>query len=163
MLDNPEKFDYTTIRKALCLQTTSSLPDQSRENDRSAWNSEAVIFSCVFYRHVPHPFLPRPGTSPGSKKPPCWYLAARRFLLLSYKSKNKSGISNRFSGRITNLFCSSPRIFQGGNLNRKRPCATRFLPEKNFSLLYFFCWFRRSYLFIFIKLNAPEDVAHPNI
>lgn len=123
VLDKPGKFDYTAIRKALCLQTTSSLPDQSRENDRSAWNSEAVIFSCVFYRHVPHPFLPRPGTSPGSKKPPCWYLAARRFLLLSYKSKNKSGISNRFSGRITNLFCSSPRIFQGGNLNRKRPCG----------------------------------------
>ena len=48
VLDKPGKFDYTTIRKALCLQTTSSLPDQSRENDRSAWNSEAVIFSCVF-------------------------------------------------------------------------------------------------------------------
>ena len=56
-------------------------------------------------------------------KPPCWYLAARRLLLLSYKSKNKSGISNRFSGRITNLFCSSPRIFQGSNLNCERPCS----------------------------------------
>ena len=123
MFDNPKKFNYTTIRKALCLQTTSSLPDQSRENDRSAWNSEAVIFSCVFYRHVPHPFLPRHGTSPGSKNPPCWYLAAQRVLLLSYKSKNKSGISNRFSGRITNLFCSSPRIFQGSNLNCERPCC----------------------------------------
>lgn len=123
MFDNPKKFNYTTIRKALCLQMTSSLPDQSRENDRSAWNSEAVIFSCVFYRHVPHPFLPRHGTSPGSKNPPCWYLAARRVLLLSYKSKNKSGISNRFSGRITNLFCSSPRIFQGSNLNCERPCS----------------------------------------
>lgn len=44
VLDKPGKFDYTAIRKALCLQTTSSLPDQSRENDRSAWNSEAVIF-----------------------------------------------------------------------------------------------------------------------
>ena len=54
VLDKPGKFDYTTIRKALCLQTTRSLPDQSRENDRSAWNSEAVIFSCVFYRHGSH-------------------------------------------------------------------------------------------------------------
>lgn len=44
VLDKPGKFDYTAIRKVLCLQTTRSLPDQSRENDRSAWNSEAVIF-----------------------------------------------------------------------------------------------------------------------
>lgn len=81
-------------------------------------------FFLAFFIVMSHiPSCPRPGTSPGSKKPPCWYLAARRFLLLSYKSKNKSGISNRFSGRITNLFCSSPRIFQGGNLNRKRPCG----------------------------------------
>ena len=27
VLDKPGKFDYTAIRKALCLQTTSSLPD----------------------------------------------------------------------------------------------------------------------------------------
>ena len=39
VLDKPGKFDYTTIRKALCLQTTSSLPDQSRENNRSSFSS----------------------------------------------------------------------------------------------------------------------------
>ena len=81
-------------------------------------------FFLAFFIVMSHtPFLPCPGTSPGSKNPPCWYLAARRVLLLSYKSKNKSGISNRFSGRITNLFCSSPRIFQGSNLNCERPCS----------------------------------------
>ena len=122
MLDNPKKFDYTTIRKALCLQTTSSLPDQSRENDRSSWGTLRRSFFLAFFIVMSHiPSCPAPAQARAAKKPPCWYLAARRFLLLSYKSKNKSGISNRFSGRITNLFCSSPRIFQGGNLNRKRP------------------------------------------
>ena len=124
MLDNPEKFDYTTIRKALCLQTTSSLPDQSRENDRSSWGTLRRSFFLAFFIVMAHiPSCPAPAQARAAKNPSCWYLAARRVLLLSYKSKNKSGISNRFSGRITNLFCSSPRIFQGGNLNRKRPCG----------------------------------------
>ena len=55
VLDKPGKFDYTTIRKALCLQTTSSLPDQSRENDRSSWGTlRRSFFLAFFYRHGSH-------------------------------------------------------------------------------------------------------------
>ena len=49
VLDKLGKFDYTTIRKALCLQTTSSLPDQSRENDRSSWGTLRRSFFLAFF------------------------------------------------------------------------------------------------------------------